>query len=53
MLVKLINGLNIVEADQHHHGFFPNHLLLVLHQSKHYVLHSCNDVSVAEFGNHV
>ena len=53
MLVKLIYGLNIVEANEYHHGFFPNHLLLVLHQCKHYVLHGCNNMGVAKLRDHV
>ena len=53
MLVKLIYGLNFVEADEYHHSFFPNHLLLVLHQCKHYVLHGCDYMGVAKFSDHV
>ena len=53
MLVKLIYGLNVVKANEYHHGFFPNHLLLVLHQCKHYVLHGRDDMSMAKLGYHI
>ena len=44
MLVEVLNSLHLVKADQDHHSFFPDHLLGVLHQCKHYILDSCNDM---------
>ena len=53
MSVKLINLLDIIEANKDHHSLFPNHLLLVLHECEHNILNSCNDTRVAQLGDNV
>ena len=53
MRVECLNWLNVVKADKHHDGFLPDHLLRVLHQSKHYVLNGGNNASMAQLGDDV
>ena len=49
MLIKVCNWLVLVEIDQNHDRLFPNHFLLVLHQSKHYILNCGDNTCMRQF----
>ena len=53
VLIELVYRLHLVKTDENHHSFFPDHLLGVLHQGKHYILDGRYNVGMRQFGDDV